>query len=63
MSMAAESRLVSDSRFREHYNVNVLGVKRSNDYYSFKDYVKVRLPLQIIMGVAMTIVLPLLFPF
>ena len=31
--------------------------------YSFKDYVKVGLPLQIIMGVVMTIVLPLLFPF
>ena len=31
--------------------------------YSFMDYVKVGLPLQIIMGVVMVLVLPLLFPF
>ena len=31
--------------------------------YSFKDYLKVGLPLQVIMGVVMVIVLPLLFPF
>ena len=31
--------------------------------YTFGDYVKVGLPLQIIMGVVMTLVLPLLFPF
>lgn len=31
--------------------------------YTFGDYIKVGLPLQIIMGVVMTIVLPLLFPF
>ena len=31
--------------------------------YTFADYVKVGLPLQIIMGIVMTIVLPLLFPF
>ena len=31
--------------------------------YSFVDYVKVGLPLQIIMGIIMIIVLPLLFPF
>ena len=31
--------------------------------YSFIDYVKVGLPLQIIMGIIMIIVLPLLFPF
>lgn len=31
--------------------------------YSFSDYVKVGLPLQIIMGIVMTFVLPLLFPF
>lgn len=31
--------------------------------YSFMDYIKVGLPLQIIMGVVMVIVLPLLFPF
>ncbi len=31
--------------------------------YSFMDYVKVGLPLQLIMGIVMIIVLPLLFPF
>ena len=31
--------------------------------YTFMDYVRVGLPLQIIMGVVMTFVLPLLFPF
>ena len=31
--------------------------------YTFGDYVKVGLPLQIIMGIVMTLVLPLLFAF
>ena len=31
--------------------------------YTFMDYVKVGLPLQIIMGIVMIFVLPLLFPF
>ena len=31
--------------------------------YTFADYVKVGLPLQVIIGIVMTIVLPLLFPF
>jgi di/tricarboxylate transporter len=31
--------------------------------YTFMDYVKVGLPLQILMGVVMVIVLPLFFPF
>jgi len=31
--------------------------------YSFMDYVKVGLPLQIIMGIVMILVLPLIFPF
>ena len=31
--------------------------------YTFMDYVKVGLPLQIVMGVVMVCVLPLLFPF
>ena len=31
--------------------------------YAFKDYVKVGLPLQIVMGVVMIVVVPLLFPF
>ena len=30
---------------------------------TFMDYVKVGLPLQIIMGIVMVLVLPLLFPF
>jgi di/tricarboxylate transporter len=31
--------------------------------YTFMDYVKVGLPLQILMGVVMVFVLPLFFPF
>ena len=31
--------------------------------YTFMDYVKVGLPLQIIMGIVMILVLPLIFPF
>ena len=31
--------------------------------YRFSDYVKVGLPLQVVMGVAMVLLLPLLFPF
>ena len=31
--------------------------------YKFSDYVKVGLPLQIILGIVMILVLPLLFPF
>ncbi|MBQ2403472.1 MAG: SLC13 family permease [Prevotella sp.] len=31
--------------------------------YTFTDYIKVGLPLQIIIGIVMTLVLPLLFPF
>lgn len=31
--------------------------------YSFMDYIKVGLPLQIVMGIVMILVLPLLFPF
>ena len=31
--------------------------------YTFSDYVKVGLPLQVIMGIVMTFVLPLIFPF
>ena len=31
--------------------------------YVFSDYIKVGLPLQIIMGILMIFVLPLLFPF
>jgi di/tricarboxylate transporter len=31
--------------------------------YTFMDYVKVGLPMQILMGIVMILVLPLLFPF
>ena len=31
--------------------------------YTFMDYVKVGLPLQILMGIVMVFILPLLFPF
>lgn len=40
---------------------NALVMKAGN--YTFMDYVKVGLPLQVIVGVVMTFVLPLLFPF
>ena len=40
---------------------NALVMQAGN--YQFSDYIKVGLPLQIIMGVVMTLVLPLLFPF
>lgn len=32
-------------------------------HYEFMDYIKVGLPLQLLMGIVMTFVLPLLFPF
>ena len=35
----------------------------SAEQYTFMDYVKVGLPLQILMGVVMVFALPLLFPF
>lgn len=31
--------------------------------YTFMDYVKVGLPLQLVIGIVMIFVLPLLFPF
>ncbi|MDO4172450.1 MAG: SLC13 family permease, partial [Prevotellaceae bacterium] len=31
--------------------------------YKFSDYIKVGLPLQLIIGIVMTFVLPLIFPF
>lgn len=40
---------------------NVLVMKAGK--YNFMDYIRVGLPLQIIIGIVMTIVLPLLFPF
>ena len=40
---------------------NALVMKAGN--YTFMDYVRVGLPLQLIIGIAMTFVLPLLFPF
>jgi len=40
---------------------NALVMKAGN--YTFMDYVKVGLPLQVIMGIVMVVALPLLFPF
>ncbi len=40
---------------------NVLVMKAGN--YVFMDYIKVGLPLQIMLGIIMTFILPLLFPF
>lgn len=31
--------------------------------YTFMDYVRVGLPLQIVVGIAMILLLPLIFPF
>ena len=36
---------------------------KSTGKYTFMDYVKVGLPLQIVMGIVMVFILPLLFPF
>ncbi len=40
---------------------NVLVMRAGN--YVFMDYIKVGLPLQILLGIAMTFILPLIFPF
>ena len=40
---------------------NALVMRAGN--YRFMDYVKVGLPLQIVMGIVMVFVLPWLFPF
>ena len=40
---------------------NALVMKAGN--YSFADYIKVGLPLQVIIGIVMVVLLPLLFPF
>ncbi|NLT04024.1 MAG: SLC13 family permease, partial [Bacteroidales bacterium] len=46
------------SPFSTPPNVLVMSAGR----YSFMDYVKVGLPLQVIVGVVMVLILPLLFP-
>ena len=50
----------------QHNEVVIYFIKKETataGQYTFMDYIKVGLPLQIIMGVVMVFVLPLLFPF
>ncbi|NDV81924.1 SLC13 family permease [Bacteroides sp. 51] len=58
-AVAVAASMCFASPFSTPPNALVMGPGR----YTFMDYVKVGLPLQIIMGVVMIFVLPLLFPF
>lgn len=58
-AVAVAASMCFASPFSTPPNALVMGPGR----YTFMDYVKVGLPLQIIMGIIMIFVLPLLFPF
>lgn len=58
-AVAVAASMCFASPFSTPPNAMVMSAGR----YSFMDYVKVGLPLQIIMGIVMIIVLPLIFPF
>lgn len=58
-AVAVASSMCFASPFSTPPNALVMSAGR----YSFSDYVKVGLPLQIIMGIVMIFILPLLFPF
>lgn len=58
-AVAVSSGMCFASPFSTPPNALVMNAGR----YTFMDYIKVGLPLQLIMGVVMVIVLPLLFPF
>lgn len=58
-AVAVAASMCFASPFSTPPNALVMGPGR----YTFMDYVKVGLPLQLIMGVVMIFVLPLLFPF
>lgn len=58
-AVAVAASMCFASPFSTPPNALVMGPGR----YTFMDYVKVGLPLQIIMGIVMIFVLPLLFPF
>lgn len=58
-AVAVAASMCFASPFSTPPNALVMGPGR----YTFMDYVKVGLPLQLIMGIVMVFVLPLLFPF
>lgn len=58
-AVAVAASMCFASPFSTPPNALVMNVGR----YSFVDYVKVGFPLQLIMGIVMILVLPLLFPF
>lgn len=58
-AVAVSASMCFASPFSTPPNALVMSAGR----YSFIDYIKVGLPLQLIMGIVMVIVLPLLFPF
>ena len=58
-AVAVAASMCFASPFSTPPNALVMGPGR----YTFMDYVKVGLPLQLIMGIVMIFVLPLLFPF
>ena len=58
-AVAVAASMCFASPFSTPPNALVMNVGR----YTFMDYVRVGLPLQIIMGVVMVIMLPLIFPF
>ena len=49
--------------FASPFSTPPIALVMSEGQYTFMDYVKVGLPLQILIGVVMVLVLPLLFPF
>lgn len=58
-SVAIASSMCFTSPFSTPPNALVMSAGR----YTFMDYVKVGLPLQVIIGIVMVLVLPLIFPF
>ena len=58
-SVAVSASMCFASPFSTPPNALVMKAGR----YTFMDYVRVGLPLQLIMGIVMILVLPLLFPF
>ena len=58
-AVAIASSMCFASPFSTPPNALVMPVGR----YTFMDYIKVGLPLQVLMGIVMLLFLPLLFPF
>ncbi|WP_200814368.1 SLC13 family permease, partial [Parabacteroides sp. Marseille-P3160] len=59
MAVAVGASMCFASPFSTPPNALVMAAGK----YTFMDYIKVGLPLQIIMGVIMVLLLPFLFPF